>query len=373
MASMNEKDYYAILGVDSSATTEEIRKAFQAKARKLHPDVNKEPDAEDRFKEVSEAYAVLSDDDKRRRYDAMRSGSPFAGGYGGSQASSGGYGGYGYGGRTAGDDPFSWGFPFGDFSRYRSRTTTRSRSFNPRAGADVVFDVELTADQADKGCTRSVTYQHYVSCSHCNGVGSVHSAHSETCPTCGGRGRITVDLTSVLGFGVMEMECPECEGSGRVVAEPCDFCGGSGRVLSADHVTVTIPADSHDGDTVVLAGKGNAGTNGSTAGDFVCRVGVREERLSGTQSSGFGMVGFATPFLLMSMLLGGTGPSIIVVLLLAIGLYQAFGQGFRHTGRWWRNAATAFVSGFSTGFTFALFMFMLYSCAGGLGRIGYSG
>ena len=371
MASMNEKDYYAILGVDSSATTDEIRKAFQQKARKLHPDVNKEPDAEERFKEVSEAYAVLSDDDKRRRYDAMRSGNPFAGGYGTSTTSYGG--GYGYGGRTAGDDPFSWGFPFGDFTRTRTGRRTRSRSFNPHAGADVVFDVDLTAEQAGKGGTRNVTYQHYVSCSHCNGSGSVHASHSETCPTCGGRGRITVDLTSVLGFGVMDMECPECEGSGRVVSEPCDFCGGSGRVLSADHVTVTIPADTHDGDTVVIEGKGNAGTNGSTTGDFVCRVGVREERLSSTQSAGFHMIGFATPFLLTSFLLGGTGPSIFVIILLAIGLYQAFGQGLKHARRWWRNAGASFGNGFSSGLLLALFMFMMFSCAGGLGRIGYSG
>ena len=370
MASMNEKDYYAILGVEQSATTEEIRKAFQQKARKLHPDVNKEPDAEERFKEVSEAYAVLSDEDKRRRYDAMRSGNPFAGGYG--QASGPSYGGYGYGGtRTAGDDPFSWGFPFGDYTRTRSWSRTRSRSFNPRAGADVVLDVDLTAEQASKGVSRSVTYQHYVSCSHCHGTGSVHAEHSETCPTCSGRGRITVDLTSVLGFGVMEMECPECEGSGRVVAEPCEHCGGSGRVLSADHVDVTVPADSHDGDTVVIKGMGNAGTNGSTTGDFVCRIGVREERLSSTQSAGFHMIGFAAPFLLMSLLMGGTGPSIFVIILLALGLYQAFGQGVKHARRWWRNAGASFGSGFSSGFMLSLFMFMMYSCASGVGRLGY--
>ena len=369
MASMNEKDYYAILEVDSSATTEEIRKAFQAKARKLHPDVNKEPDAEERFKEVSEAYAVLSDEDKRRRYDAMRSGNPFAGGYAGTSTP---YGGYGYGsGRTAGDDPFSWGFPFGDFTR--TRTRTRSRSFNPRAGADVVYDVDLTADQASNGASRSVTYQHYVSCSHCHGTGSVHAEHSETCPTCSGRGRITVDLTSVLGFGIMEMECPECEGSGRVVAEPCEHCGGSGRVLSADHVTVTVPAGSHDGDTVVIKGMGNAGTNGSTTGDFVCRVGVREERLSASQASGFRLIGFAAPFLITSFLFGGTGPSIFVLILLAMGLYQAFGQGIKHASRWWRNAGILFGNGFSSGFLLALFMFVMFSCAGGLGTLGYRG
>ena len=119
MASMNDKDYYAILEVSQDASTDEIRKAFQAKARKLHPDINKAPDAEEKFKEVSEAYAVLSDPEKRKRYDAMRSGNPFAaGGYGGAGSPQGDYSGYG-------SDPFGWGFPFGG---YTSRQTRRTRS-----------------------------------------------------------------------------------------------------------------------------------------------------------------------------------------------------------------------------------------------------
>ena len=258
MASMNDKDYYAILGVDKDASTEDIRKAFQQKARKLHPDVNKAPDAEEKFKEVSEAYAVLSDPEKRSRYDAMRSGSPFAGSTGttGSPYA----GGYGYGG----GDPFGWGFPFGTngYSR-RASSRGRSRSYNPRVGSDVIFDLTLDAATAEKGASRGVTYQRYAACEVCHGKGSVQAEHSETCPTCHGTGRISVDLTGLFGFGVMDMECPECEGTGRVVADPCDACGGSGRVLTASEVVVSVPAGSHDGDLIRVKGMGNAGTNGS--------------------------------------------------------------------------------------------------------------
>ena len=221
MASMNDKDYYAILGVEKDASTEEIRKAFQQKARKLHPDVNKAPDAEERFKEVSEAYAVLSDPDKRKRYDAMRSGNPFAGGYGGAASSQGGYA------DPFAGSPFGWG-PFGGAASRR-----RSRAYNPRSGDDVIFDLTVDAATAAKGTRRGVTYQRYVSCSSCHGSGSVKSEHSETCPTCGGRGSITVDTGL---FGVMVMTCPECEGTGRVVADPCSACGGTGRTLSASEV-----------------------------------------------------------------------------------------------------------------------------------------
>ena len=272
MAAMNEKDYYAILGVESSATTDEIRRAFQKKARKLHPDVNKAPDAEEKFKEVSEAYAVLSDESKRKRYDAMRSGSPFAGsGFGGS------YGGS-YGGPAGAGSPFGWGFPFGGAGQAQSGT--RSRSYNPRAGADVVYELTLDDEAAKSGTKRGVTYQRYVACEACSGHGSVESEHAETCPTCGGSGHIHVDLSGIFGFGVVEMGCPECEGTGKVVANPCESCGGSGRVLSASEVVVEVPAGSHDGDEIRLEGKGNAGTNASSAGDFVCRVRVPSEQMS---------------------------------------------------------------------------------------------
>lgn len=363
MASMNDKDYYAILGVEKDASTEEIRKAFQTKARKLHPDVNKAPDAEERFKEVSEAYAVLSDPDKRKRYDAMRSGSPFAGAGYGSPAGSGGYG------DPFGGNPFGWG-PFG--SGFGGAThRRRSRAYNPRAGADVVYELTVDAETASKGVRRGVTYQRYAACDVCHGSGSVESAHPVTCPTCGGAGHISVDTGL---FGVMMMTCPECEGAGKVVADPCSACGGSGRTLSASEVVVDVPAGSHDGDEVRVAGMGNAGTNGSTAGDFVCRVCVPEERLTRQQASGFNFIGFALPFLVLGALTSTLSSLLfIVVVPIVAGVFLVVRDGVKASPRWWRNAGVAVANGASNGLMIALVFALMFSCTAGMGRAGYMG
>lgn len=354
MASMNEKDYYALLGVEQTATTEEIRKAFQQKARKLHPDVNKEPDAEERFKEVSEAYAVLSDDDKRRRYDAIRSGNPFAGqGFGDTSRQGDPY---------AGASPFGWGFPFGAASR---TAPTRSRAFRPKAGADITFDLTIDEELAAQGGSRGITYQRYATCEACEGRGSTEHTHAETCPTCGGSGRITVDLASLLGFGVMEMTCPECEGAGQVVASPCSACGGSGRILTAAELVVDIPAGSHDGDVVRISGMGNAGTNGELAGDFVCRIGVPSEQLSAGQARGFYLIGLALPFLVVGFIMQ-TLASMLVLIVMLCGIGIALivnGGGLRFNKRWWRNASLAIGSGASNGLMLALFFSLMMSCS----------
>ncbi len=347
MASMNEKDYYAILEVDEKATTEEIRRAFQKKARKLHPDVNKEPDAEERFKEVSEAYAVLSDDDKRRRYDAMRSGAPFAGGYPGGTA---GYGGAG--------SPFGSGFPFGGTW---SRGESNSRSYRPRAGADVVYQLDLDAETAQKGTKRGVTFQRYATCDVCHGAGSVEHSAPQTCPTCGGAGRMRIDLggMGLFGIGFFEVTCPECEGSGKVVADPCTSCGGSGRVLTASEVVINIPENSHDGDEVRVEGMGNAGTNGRESGDFVCRVGVEEERLTQRQQSGFRMIGLGIPLLLLGIFFAGMMTTIIGAAFCAMGVISILGDGVRMNPRWWQQGAQAAGSGVISGLVLgALFMAM---------------
>jgi len=369
MASMNEKDYYAILGVDKDATTDQIRRAFQQKARKLHPDVNKAPDAEEKFKEVSEAYAVLSDDAKRRRYDAMRSGG-FAG-YGGPANP---YGSAGYGGDAGGygGSPFGWGFPFGGAYGGRGRDRAKARSYNPRAGADVVFNLELDDAQAKDGCRRGVTYQRYVSCDVCGGKGSIEHDHAETCPTCGGTGHIGVDLASLFGFGVLEVECPECEGTGKVVVDPCPSCGGSGRTLSASELVVEVPAGSHDGDEVRVKGMGNAGTNAMPAGDFVCRVGVASERLSQRQASGFYLLGFALPFVILGALSTFSALWVFVAVMVVAGLFNMFRDGFVKSGRWWRSGLMSAVNGFSNG-VFVAFVIMLFQSCASLGSRGYTG
>lgn len=380
MASMNDKDYYKILGVESTATKQEIQKAFQQKARKLHPDVNDAPDAEEKFKEVSEAYAVLSDEDKRKRYDAMRSGNPFAGSYNSTTPAGYGNGGYYTGG-------YGWGFPFGAgyTTGYGRSSAKKSRSYNPQQGANVVYDMPLTDAQAKDGCRRGVTYQRYVSCDKCAGKGSVEADHARTCPTCNGSGHISVDLASLFGIGVMNMQCPECEGTGQVVADPCDACGGTGRVLSASEVVVEVPAGTHDGDEICRKpGMGNAGTNGREAGDFVARANVASERLTPTQARGWQMIGFALPFLVLSVIAGfaiGNVFSVleslafVIVAPIAIGGYLLFREGsiLRKSQGWWKNAGRYVLSGASNGFTIALFLVAMVSCMSSLGTAGYTG
>lgn len=368
MSAMNDKDYYKILGVEHDATDEQIGKAFQKLARKYHPDVNKEPDAEEKFKEVSEAYAVLKDPDKRRRYDAMRSGNPFAaGGYGSPSQPQG--------------DPFAgmggfWGFPFGGATYGGRRSSSRSRAYNPQAGGDVVYQLDLDDKQAKEGCRRGVTFQRYVACDVCHGAGSVHSEHAKTCPTCSGSGRISVDLSGIFGVGAMTMVCPECEGSGRVVADPCDACGGTGRVLSASEVVVEVPAGSHDGDTVRIEGMGNAGTNGSTTGNFVCRIGVPSERLSPRAAQGFQMIGFALPFLVLGLIMNAVFQfSLFIIFPMALGLWMVLSSGGvgGHAAVWWRNALRYVGSGAANGATIAVFLALMVSCMSGLGTAGYVG
>ena len=365
MASMNEKDYYKTLGVEHDATDEQISKAFQKLARKYHPDVNKEPGAEEKFKEISEAYAVLKDADKRRRYDAMRSGSPFAGGssYGGGAAADpfGGMGGF-------------WS-PFGG-AGYGRTSGTRSRAYNPQAGGDVVYELNLDDKQAKEGCRRGITYQRYVACDSCHGAGSVHADHAKTCPTCSGTGRISVDLSGIFGVGAMNMVCPECEGTGKVVADPCDACGGSGRVLSASEVVVDIPAESHDGDTVRVPGMGNAGTNGSTTGDFVCRVAVAGERVSPRAGQGFQFIGFALPFIVMGAIMNSLlSFAVFIIFLLVLGAWMVMGSGgvTGHGRIWWKNALKYVGNGVMNGATIAIFLALMVGCMSGLGTAGYMG
>ena len=373
MAAINEKDYYSILGVSSQATTEEIRRAFQKKARKLHPDINKSSDAEQQFKEVSEAYAVLSDEAKRRRYDALRSGNPFAGaqGWAGSSApagsSSSGYddfSSWGFGGAKWGS-PFEWGSPFGGSSRQR---TTQARSYNPKVGADVVYQMDFDFDAAKNGTTRGITYNHFTCCDSCHGKGSAHANEAVMCPTCSGSGRISVDLMSILGFGALEMVCPECEGTGKVVVDPCDVCSGSGRVLSASEILVTIPADSHDGDVVRLASKGNAGTNGQAAGDFVFRIGVPSERLEPVQAFGFRLFGVVLPFFIYNSFFSSSlwTFSFAFSLPMLLALYLIFSRGIlKKRLRWWKSAGRVLADGLFNGFVILVFLNFMASCMSG--------
>ena len=357
MATMNDKDYYAVLGVSKDATAKEIQKAFQQKARKLHPDVNKEPDAEERFKEVSEAYAVLSDEQKRARYDAMRSGNPFAG-----ATPAGGTGAGGYAG-----DPFS-GFPFGGAWAGGTARTGSSQAYNPEEGADIVVEVELSAEDVKHGVRKGVKYRRYEPCGHCHGSGSVSSEHAHACPSCNGTGSIGVDMSFLFGAGVFQMVCPECGGTGRVVADPCPDCGGSGRRQVTSEVVIEFPAGIHDGEAVRLRGMGHAGTNGGASGDLVGRARVEAERLAPKQAHGFQLMGFVAPFLILSALSGTL--SIIAIICLfpfAAGAGMVISGGiFKRTSIWWKRGLSQFLNGFSQALLYAILLVWFASCSAGL-------
>ena len=355
MATMNEKDYYAILGVEKDASKKEIQKAFQQKARKLHPDVNKQPDAEERFKEVSEAYAVLSDDDKRARYDAMRSGSPFAG-----APTSAPYGG-GYRSYPGGASPFE-GFPFGGAWGQQRRT---GAAYNPEDGADIVIDVELSGEEAKKGARKAVTYRRYESCGRCNGSGSVSSNHSHACPSCGGRGYIDVDLSFLFGAGTFQSVCPECGGSGKVVADPCPECGGSGRCVVTSEAVISFPEGTHDGDLIRMKGMGHAGTNGAAGGDLVGRAHVSAERLEGRARTGFYVVGLVLPFLVLSALSGVFSVFALMCFVpLIMGLVMIVTDDVLHRSLlWWKRGVAQMLNGAANGLMFALVAVFFTSCS----------
>ena len=333
MATMNEKDYYEILGVSKDATSRDIQKAFQQKARKLHPDVNKEPDAEEKFKEVSEAYAVLSDEQKRARYDGAAYGNPFEGGF-----------------------PFggAWGQP------RRGRA-----AYNPESGANVVVDIKLDAKEAKGGARKTVRYTRFDTCGHCGGSGSVSSEHAHTCPSCGGRGHIDVDLSFLFGAGTFQSVCPECGGSGKVVADPCPDCGGSGRTRVTSEQTIEFPAGTHDGDEVRISGMGHAGTNGATGGDLVGRAHVEAERLEGKARTGFYLMGIVAPFLVLSAISGVFSAFAVMCFIpFAMGLFMVLTDGVLHRSLlWWKRGAMQFANGFANGFMFALVSVWFASCS----------
>ena len=192
---------------------------------------------------------------------------------------------------------------------------------------------------------------------------------------CDGTGRVTLDFGDLLmGFGAMNFTCPECEGSGEVISEPCENCGGSGRVLSADEIVVDIPAKSHDGDVVRVEGKGNAGTNGERAGDFVARIVVPSERLSRASAQGFRLLGFSLPFILLGLVTRSPIMAIMMVLPIVFGGMLVVRSGLGgHSRGWWRNAFNMFMAGFSNALVYALFMFAFISCSSGIGVQGYRG
>jgi len=262
-----EKDYYSILGVAASATPKEITAAYRKLARKFHPDANPgDSAAEDRFKEVSAAYEVVGDPDKRTEYDEVRRMGPSASAFGGFDPT-GGSGGARFDSGDLGDllgNLFTRGRPGG------GGRAGSGQSVAPRRGADVTSDLQLEFLDAIDGATASVSVDTNVRCDGCHGSGAAAGTAPRACPSCGGAGSVE---QSQGGFS-FRRPCPSCAGVGRVIEQPCRVCGGTGAVRRPNLVKVRVPRGMRDGQQIRVKGKGGAGTNGGPVGDLYVRVHV---------------------------------------------------------------------------------------------------
>jgi molecular chaperone DnaJ len=260
-----ERDYYELLGVPRTAGDDEIKRAFRKLARELHPDVSSEPDAAERFKQVAEAYEVLSDRQRRETYDR----------YGHAGLRRGGYAPTDF---DLGDisDLFSAFFGEGLFGQGpRAGRAARSR------GGDVAAEVEISLADAFHGTGVQVAFEVAVACEACDGTGAEPGTTPVTCETCGGAGRVQQVSQNVFGQFVRTGTCPRCRGAGQTIASPCRRCRGEGRVLGERAVDVDIPAGIHDGQRIRLRGEGHAGAGNGLPGDAFVQVRVRpDERLA---------------------------------------------------------------------------------------------
>ena len=266
----DKRDYYEVLGVDKSVSEDELKKAYRKAAKKYHPDLNPgNAEAEKSFKEVNEAYEVLSDKEKRARYDQF--------GHAGVDPNFGAGGGYGggFGGGFTGDfgdlgDIFSsfFGGGFGGSSR-------RSNPNAPRRGNDTAASVTISFEEAAKGCKKTVKVTKVDNCTECGGSGAEKGTTAKTCPVCHGSGQVAT--TQRTPFGVMQTQqvCNHCHGSGKIIDNPCKTCQGKGRIRHTIEQTVEIPAGIDDGQVISLRGAGDSGVNGGPSGDLRINVNVR--------------------------------------------------------------------------------------------------
>lgn len=261
-----KRDYYEVLGVQKGASDDEIKKAYRKTAKKYHPDLHPDDkEAEEKFKECNEAYEVLSDPQKKARYDQFG----FAGvdpNYGAGQ---GGAGGYGFDGDIDLGDIFSsfFGGGFGGFGGKNPNA--------PQRGRDIQITVSLTFEEAAKGCKKEVEVPKIEDCSECGGTGAAKGTSPKTCPDCGGRG--VVNVQSRTAFGVMSTQrtCSTCGGRGKIIEHPCQKCAGKGKVRRKNKITVDIPAGIDEDRIINMRGYGDSGFNGGPAGDLKVAVDIK--------------------------------------------------------------------------------------------------
>ena len=273
-----KKDYYEVLGIGKNATDAEIKSAYRKLAKKYHPDLNPgDKEAEEKFKEVNEANDVLSDPQKRQRYDQFG----FAGvdpNY--AAANGGGAGGFGggFGGVDLGDifgDIFGGGFG-GGFSGFGGGSSTRTANA-PRKGHDIQASVILTFEEAAHGCSKKITINRQDTCPDCGGTGAAKGTSPETCPDCGGRGYVVTQQRTPFGVMQSQQPCSHCGGRGTIIRNPCKTCRGTGKTAARKSLEINIPAGIDDDQNIALRGQGDAGSNGGPAGDVIVHVTVKAD------------------------------------------------------------------------------------------------
>ena len=277
----DKKDYYEILGVSKSATDDELKKAFRKKAKQWHPDANpnNKKEAEAKFKEVNEAYEVLSNPQKRQMYDQFGTVDPSGAGFGGGPFG-GGNGYYSYSTSDFGDfgdlgDIFS-SFFGGGFGGQRSSSR---RNNGPRKGEDLNIGIDISFEESFLGVEKEIVVTRQETCSHCNGTGAKKGTNPIKCPTCNGTGQVTSFQNTILGRVQTRRTCSDCHGTGEIIKEPCENCHGKGTVRKSPKVKIKIPAGINDNQTVVLRGEGNPGVKGGPAGDLYITVRVKRSAI----------------------------------------------------------------------------------------------
>lgn len=264
---MNKRDYYEILGVNKDASKDDIKKAYKKLALQFHPDRNQgNKESEEKFKEVGEAYSVLSDDNKRAKYDRFGHEGLRGGGAGGE-------GGFDFGGFDA-ESIFEqfFGGSFGGSSRSRRSVNSQRR------GSDLQISIKLTLEEISKETTKKIKLNKYIKCTNCNGSGAKSISSVSKCSSCGGTGEVRTVQRSILGQFVNVSPCHACDGMGEVILEKCPLCSGDGRMRAENNVNVTIPPGVSEGQYLTLSGEGNAGKRGGQPGDLIVIIQEKEHK-----------------------------------------------------------------------------------------------
>ncbi len=272
---MAKRDYYEILGVSKSATPEEIKKAYRKVAIKFHPDKNPgDPTAEDKFKEAAEAYEILSNQEKKQRYDRF-----------GHQGMNGGFGGGGQGANMNMDDIYSqFGDIFGGgggspFDSFFGGGGGGGQSRRGRKGSNLRIKLKLNLEEITNGVEKKIKVKRHVSCSTCSGTGAKNGAAFSTCTACGGSGQLRKVVNTMLGQMVSSSTCPACHGEGKVITDKCDSCHGEGRVMAEEVIPIKIPAGVAEGMQLSMAGKGNMPPRGGVPGDLLIVIEEEEHEV----------------------------------------------------------------------------------------------